>query len=148
MQVFEIKRRFTNEVIFSAECETLGGCVELAYLKGAYLKGAYLKGADLEGAYLKEANLEGAYLEGAYLGTPGKVQNFTTIAKIGSRGATLQVFQTENGLFFSTGCQTLINEETFVQRVKDTHAGTKYERQYLAAVDFVRVLFSEWPLKG
>ena len=123
MQKFEIKNRYTDKVIFSAECETMKDCVELAAGR--------------------EANLSEANLRWANLSPAGTIQNFTTIAKIGSREATLQVFLTESGLFFSTGCQTLITEETFLQRVKDTHAGTKYERQYLAAVDFVKVLFEE-----
>ena len=158
MQTFEIKNRYTDEVIFLAECETMRECVELAVgqkanlsganlseanLSGAYLSGANLIWANLSEANLSEANLSGAYLSRANLGTIGTVQNFTAISKIGSRRATLQVFLTENGLFFSTGCQTLITEETFLQRVEDTHAGTKYERQYLAAVEFVKVLFEE-----
>lgn len=153
MQVFEIKHRYTGEVIFSAECETMRECVELAVGQGASLSRANLSGAYLSRANLSEANLSRAYLSGASLSranlsranlsTPGKIQNFTTIPKIGSRGATLQVFQTENGLFFSTGCQTLITEEVFLQRVKETHARTKYERQYMAAIDFVKTLFAE-----
>ena len=82
METIEIKNRFTNEVIFSHECEnntvkiTVEKAVETgaylrgadltgAYLTDAYLTGAYLRGADLRGADLTGADLRGAYLTGA-----------------------------------------------------------------------------------
>ena len=75
--LFEIKNRFTGNVIFSLECGSLKLCVEAAVqaktcLGGANLRGAYLSGADLgranlRGAYLSGADLGGANLSGAYL---------------------------------------------------------------------------------
>ena len=70
---FEIKSRFSGEILFSVETETLKLAVEAAYKSGAYLGGAnlggaYLGGANLGGANLEGANLEGANLEGANLG--------------------------------------------------------------------------------
>ena len=74
METIEIKNRFTNEVIFSHECEnntvkiTVEKAVETgAYLRGADLRGAYLTDADLTGADLRGADLRGAYLTDAYL---------------------------------------------------------------------------------
>jgi len=64
---FEIKSRFSGEILFSVETETLKLAVEAAYKSGAYLGGANLEGANLEGANLGGANLEGANLEGANL---------------------------------------------------------------------------------
>ena len=71
----KILNRYTNEVIYSCEAETIKEAVEEAVkegadLRGADLRGAYLRGADLEGAdlriaYLRNADLEGADLEGA-----------------------------------------------------------------------------------
>ena len=63
----EIKQRWSGNVLFSLETESLKLCVEAAVKSRADLEGAYLKGADLEGAYLEGADLEGADLEGAYL---------------------------------------------------------------------------------
>jgi hypothetical protein len=78
---FDIKSRWDNSVIFTAEIEAtddtpvsirLGlavkaACKVRANLRGAYLGGADLGGADLRGAYLGGADLRGANLGGAYL---------------------------------------------------------------------------------
>ena len=74
----EIEHRYTNEVIYSCEAETIkeavekavriGANLEGANLGGTNLGGANLGGANLGGAYLGVANLEGANLEGANLG--------------------------------------------------------------------------------
>ena len=70
---FEIKRKWTNAVLYRSEnATTLRGAVIEATKKhidltGADLTGAYLTGAYLRGAYLTGAYLTGAYLTGAYL---------------------------------------------------------------------------------
>ncbi len=69
---FEIKNRFDGSVIFSAECESLKVCIELAVKTGADLSRANLiranlSGANLSGANLSRANLSGANLSGADL---------------------------------------------------------------------------------
>ena len=82
--MIEIKRRFTDTVLFKSETATrikealvdaVKSCADLsgaylvgAYLVGADLSGAYLSGADLSGADLRGADLRGAYLVGANLG--------------------------------------------------------------------------------
>src|SRR5574343_470820 len=63
--LFEIKNRFSGEVIFKLETESLRLCVEAAIksradLSGANLYGANLSRADLYGANLSRANLYGA----------------------------------------------------------------------------------------
>ena len=73
----EIRNRWTNEVIYSAEAESLKAalvtCAKLganlsgADLSRANLYGANLSGADLSGANLYRANLYGADLSGANL---------------------------------------------------------------------------------
>ncbi len=74
---FEIKNRFTGDLIFGLEIGSMKLCVEAslrsgadlygANLRGANLSGADLYGADLCGADLREANLSGANLRGANL---------------------------------------------------------------------------------
>ena len=69
---FEIKHRYSGNVLLSMDTESIKLCVEAAAKSGAYLReadlgGAYLRGADLRGAYLREANLRGADLGEAYL---------------------------------------------------------------------------------
>ncbi len=70
---FEIKSRWSGDVLFSVETESLKMCVEagvksMANLYGADLRGANLYGANLYGANLYGADLYGADLYGADLG--------------------------------------------------------------------------------
>ena len=62
--LFEIKRKFSGEVLFKLECGSLKLCVEAAIKSGANLSGANLGGAYLSGADLSGADLGGAYLGG------------------------------------------------------------------------------------
>lgn len=73
---YEIKNRFTGEVIYTAEIDAnedtredikLGMAVIVANLRGANLGSANLRGAYLGDAYLGGADLGGANLRGAYL---------------------------------------------------------------------------------
>uniref|UniRef100_A0A6M3JDQ4 Pentapeptide repeat-containing protein n=1 Tax=viral metagenome TaxID=1070528 RepID=A0A6M3JDQ4_9ZZZZ len=69
---FEIKSRFTGNILFSLETDSLKLAVEAAVksrsdLSGADLSGADLYRADLSGADLSGANLSGANLSGANL---------------------------------------------------------------------------------
>ena len=63
---FQIKNRYTNEIIVEMEAETLKEVVEKnkADLRGADLQGADLREADLRGANLRGADLWGADLWG------------------------------------------------------------------------------------
>ena len=63
----QIRHRYTGEVIYSADVETVKEAVEAAVKENASLKFAFLKGADLERANLERAYLKGADLKGAYL---------------------------------------------------------------------------------
>jgi hypothetical protein len=65
--LFEIKNRFSGEVVFKLETESFRLCVEAAIKYEANLSGANLSGADLSRADLYEANLSEAYLYGANL---------------------------------------------------------------------------------
>ena len=63
----QIKNRFTMDVIFEHEADSLKIAVEFAVKSGADLSGADLSGANLYGADLSGANLSGANLSGADL---------------------------------------------------------------------------------
>ena len=65
--LFEIKSKFTGNIIFKLETSSLKLCVEAAIKSGANLSGANLSGADLSGANLSGADLSGANLSGANL---------------------------------------------------------------------------------
>ena len=67
IEAFEIKSRWTDAVIFTAQIDCapvtpssikLGLAVEAGIKSGADLRGAYLRGANLGGAYLGEADLD------------------------------------------------------------------------------------------
>ena len=65
--LIRIKNRFTDEVIFEGEFETLAHAVLEAVAKKVSLSDANLTGANLSGANLSDANLTGANLTGANL---------------------------------------------------------------------------------
>ena len=64
---FEIKNRWSGEIIFSIETDSWRLAVELAVKSRANLSRADLSGADLSGANLSWANLSGANLSRANL---------------------------------------------------------------------------------
>lgn len=63
----QIKNRYTDEVIYECEAETIKEAVEKAVKEKANLWKANLSGADLRGANLLGADLRGANLWGANL---------------------------------------------------------------------------------
>ena len=122
----------------------LGGAdLRGAYLHNADLRGAYLRGAYLHNADLRGADLRGAYLHNADLGDWGKLQSCSdilTVGAIGSRNGYTTIFHTDKGIFVQCGCFKGTLEE-FEAKVKETHQGNKYERDYLALIEFVKVKF-------
>jgi len=67
MKLFEIKNRFSGEILFSLECESFKVCVEIAVNKKADLRYADLRNADLGYADLRNADLRYANLRNADL---------------------------------------------------------------------------------
>ena len=120
-----------------------GAYLRCADLRGAYLRGADLGGADLRGAYLRGAYLGGADLGGAYLGEWGKLQKSSDVlivGVIGSRNDCTTMFHTDKGVFVRCGCFRGTLEE-FESKVKETHRGTKHEKNYLALIQFAKIKF-------
>jgi len=62
-----IRHRWTSEILFECDVESMRIGVELAVQSGASLVGASLVGASLDGASLVGASLDGASLDGASL---------------------------------------------------------------------------------
>ncbi len=75
----------------------------------ANLKGAFLQGTNIERANLEEANLEGASIKKDITLLKG---GYFTVTNIGSEQETLEVFNTNQGLYFRRGC-FFGNEEKF-----------------------------------
>ena len=55
----EIKNRYTGEVIFSGDYETMRLCIEAALSDGKNLRGSDLRGSDLRGSDLSGSDLSG-----------------------------------------------------------------------------------------
>ena len=123
----------------------LGG----ADLGGAYLRGADLGGADLGGAYLGGADLGGAYLGGADLrdadlGGAGKINSIDDIlivGPLGYRSAYTHIYRTDKGVYVKCGCFFGTIEE-FAKKVHETHVDNKYERDYIALIDYAKAHFA------
>lgn len=120
----EIKS-ISGQVLFEYEKEnnTIKDTLEEAVRNGAYLRGADLGGADL--------------------GDWGKLSSFEDIlivGVIGSRYDYTTMYHTDKGVFVQCGCFRGTLEE-FAAKVKETHSETKYERDYLALVEFAKIKF-------
>ena len=130
----EVKSVF-GDVLFEFEKEnnTVKDTLTEAVNRGANLHNADLRGADLGGADLGCADL----------GDWGKLQSCSdilTVGAIGSRNGYTTIFHTGKGIFVQCGCFKGTLEE-FEAKVKETHQGNKYERDYLALIEFVKVKF-------
>ena len=60
--------------------------------------------------------------------------------RIGSEKRKTYFFQADEGMHVRAGCffGTL---DKFIEQVKETHGGTKYEKEYLMAVELAKVHF-------
>ena len=121
-----------------------------ADLRGADLRDADLGGADLRDADLRDADLRGANLGGANLGEDwGKLSSASdvlVVGAIGSRNGYTTVFHTDKGIFVQCGCFRGTLEE-FAAKVKETHAGSKHERDYNALIEFAKTKFSDYDIQ-
>ncbi|SRR6266481_6142680 len=119
-----------------------------ARLEGANLFGTNLFKANLEGVNLYEAslyraNLQGANLERAIIkeGVTLLKGGYFTVTNIGSKQETLEVFNTEVGLYFRRGC-FFGNEEEFRAAVTEKHGNNKYAKMYLLQIDYAKIKFN------
>jgi hypothetical protein len=136
----KIKNALSGNIIAEYECENILECVFLAVsnnlnLSGADLYRANLSGADLSGADLPRANLSGADLD--------KKHRFISISPIGSENGCLWVMENSDGiLIYNRGCFSG-TKDGFVKAVSKKHAGTIYEKEYIAAVRFIELKLSQ-----
>jgi hypothetical protein len=149
-----IKRCTDCVAIYKGEHDTFKESVEhcakaksslgLAYLSGANLSGADLSWADLSWANLSGANLSGANLSGADLSGASidKKWRVTTIAPIGSEHGQLCTIDNQDGrgIVYKRGC-FVGTEAEFIAAIAKKHGGTAIEREYLAAIAFVKAKF-------
>jgi uncharacterized protein YjbI with pentapeptide repeats len=156
--LIEIKSWINNSVLYSGDFETIKDAVEdavknRASLNGASLNRASLDGASLDGAYLDIASLNGASLNGASLDgaslngaslNRAYLPNFIylSISPIGSENGCLWVMKNENGILYNRGCFSGTETE-FRAAILKKHAGTEFEKKYLAAIDFIKIQLGE-----
>ena len=148
----EIKSIF-GKVLFeyTKENNTIKDTIEEAVEHGANLCGANLRGADLGdadlgGANLRGADLRGADLGGADLGGAGKINSvgdILIVGPLGSRSAYTQIYRTDQGVYVKCGCFFGTIDE-FAEKVKKTHAGNMYERDYKALMELAKVKFAKF----
>ena len=93
---------------------------------------------------LIEAVKRGANLGGANLGDAGKinsVDDILIVGPLGSRSAYTQIYRTDQGVYVKCGCFFGTIDE-FAEKVKKTHAGNKYERDYNALIEYAKIRFA------
>ena len=135
----EIRNRYTNDVIFSHECEENSVAVTL--------KAAVKARADLCLADLCLADLSGANLREADLGEAGKLvgkRPYFSVGPIGSREDVLQSFLTEKGIFLMTGCFFGSIEE-FKEKLEKEHGDNVHFREYSTVLPIVLAHHAMWP---
>jgi len=148
----KIKHRISGAVLFSLETESLKLCVEAAVkavanlsganLSGAYLSGANLSGANLYGADLSGANLSGADLSGANL-YGAKLVGKSPVCVIGLFGSANRYttfYNTDKGIYVHCGCFFGLIAD-FAKEVRKTHKRGQYAKEYLAAIELVKIRF-------
>jgi hypothetical protein len=149
-----IKRWTDDSAIYEGEHDTFKEAVEHcvkndidlseADLSSANLSRANLVCADLSSANLRWANLVCADLRWANLrwANIDKKWCITTISPIGSENGHLCTIDNQDGkgIIYNRGCFSGTEAE-FIAAIAKKHGGTAIEREYLAAIAFVKANF-------
>ena len=120
---------------------------DLSYADLSYadLSVADLSYADLRGANLSGANLSVANLRGAKLRPIDDkkviIKDFMSVYGLGSQNRQTLIFDTNIGLVLQCGC-FYGTEEKFEDKVKGTHQGTNFEKEYLKMLELAHIRFS------
>ncbi len=120
-----------------------GANLERVNLRGADLKEANLKGATLIGANLKEVNLKWVNLEGAIIkeGISLLKDGYFTVTNIGSEQSTLEIFNTNQGLYFRRD-YFFGNEEIFKALVTNKYGDSQIAKMYLLTIELAKLRFN------
>lgn len=116
-----------------------------ADLSYADLSYANLSDANLSSADLRSANLSYANLRGAKLRPIDDkkviIKDFMSVYGLGSQNRQTLIFDTNMGLVLQCGC-FYGTEEKFEDKVKETHQGTNFEKEYLKMLELAHIRFS------
>ena len=110
-------------------------CLCNVSLYGANLLYATLTNADITYASVNYAIFNPSTLNGASI-DGHTIVSAAAFGPIGSRNDKLLAVQTVDGLFFQAGCFFGTKEE-LLAAVESTHGGTRHERDYKLAIDFL-----------
>ena len=120
---------------------------DLSYadLRYADLRYADLSCADLRYADLRYADLSCADLSYARLqpinGKEIIIKDFMTVQGLGSCNRKIHILKTNIGIVLMCDC-FYGTEKEFKKKVKETYAGTNYEKEYLEMLKLARIRFS------
>ena len=148
--LFEIKSRFTGEVIFKLETESFKLCVEAAVKSEANLSEANLSEADLSGANLYVANLSGANLSEADLSRANLYEAKGMVKIMGVEAGNIYWKRFDEGLKnkdyqFKVGLNTLRKGEVFADDERRTCA---YPAFHFASKSWCAVNYPDRPLEA
>lgn len=119
--------------------------LSVADLSYADLRSANLRGADLSSAGLSSADLSFANLSSAKLRPIDDkkviIKDFMSVYGLGSQNRQTLIFDTNIGLVLQCGC-FYGTEEKFEDKVKGTHQGTNFEKEYLKMLELAHIRFS------
>ena len=124
--------------------------LSFANLRSANLSSANLSFANLRSANLSSANLSSADLSFADLCDAKLkpiddkdviIKDFMSVSGLGSCNRQTLIFDTNIGIVLQCGC-FYGTEAKFKEKVKETHAGTNYEQEYLKMLELAHVRFS------
>ena len=118
--------------------------LRFANLRSADLGFADLRFADLRFANLSDANLRFANLRSAKLKPIDDkevvIKDFMSVWGLGSQNRQTLIFNTNIGVVLQCGC-FYGTEKAFKKRVKETHKGTNYEKEYLEMLKLAHIRF-------
>ena len=118
--------------------------LSFADLSSADLSSADLSSADLRSADLSSANLRYANLYDAKLRPIDDkevvIKDFMSVCGLGSCNRQTLIFNTNIGIVLQCGC-FYGTKKAFEKQVKETHAGTNYEQEYLKMLELAHVRF-------
>ena len=127
------------------DADLSGADLSYANLCYANLCDANLRDADLSGADLSDADLRDADLSGAKLKPINDkeviVEDFMTVQGLGSCNRHTHIFKTNIGIVLICGC-FYGTEKEFKKKVKETHAGNNYEKEYMEMLKLAKIRFS------
>ena len=137
----KLKDKLNSEhFVFPSSADLRSANLRYANLCSADLCSADLRDADLRDADLCSANLSYAKLK-PIDNKEVIVHDFMTVQGLGSSNRQTHIFKTNIGIVLICGC-FYGTEKDFKKKVKETHKGTNYEKEYIEMLKLAKIRFS------